>query len=168
MNTNRRAFLGGLSALPGLMLPARFALAAEPLKISHQFPGGPTRRAISGTASAHVRHRARQAQQRRPQGQRLSRLVADEVNAQFSAVRKGALDMTLIPLPYAGGEIPELNIALMPGLVTSYEQGYAWKKAEIGKALTDLLARQGRDHRDLDLAGRRRRQPKCASSARKT
>ena len=63
-----------------------------------------------------------------------------KVNAQFSAVRKGALDMTLIPLPYAGGEIPELNIALMPGLVTSYEQGYAWKKAEIGQALTDLLA----------------------------
>jgi TRAP-type C4-dicarboxylate transport system substrate-binding protein len=51
--------------------------------------------------------------------------------------------MTLIPLPYAGGEIPELNIALMPGLVTSYEQGFAWKKAEIGKALTDLLADKG-------------------------
>jgi TRAP-type C4-dicarboxylate transport system substrate-binding protein len=31
----------------------------------------------------------------------------------------------------------------MPGLVTSYEQGYAWKKAEIGKALTDLLADKG-------------------------
>jgi TRAP-type C4-dicarboxylate transport system substrate-binding protein len=51
--------------------------------------------------------------------------------------------MTLIPLPYGGGEIPELNIALMPGLVTSYEQGFAWKKAEVGKALTDLLADKG-------------------------
>src|SRR5439155_1569850 len=66
-----------------------------------------------------------------------------KVNAQLSAARKGALDLTLIPLPYGGGEIPELNIALMPGLVTSYEQGFAWKKAEIGKALTDLLADKG-------------------------
>jgi TRAP-type C4-dicarboxylate transport system substrate-binding protein len=66
-----------------------------------------------------------------------------KVNAQFSAMRKGALDMCVLPLPYAGGEVAELNIALMPGLVTSYEQGYAWKKAEIGKALTDLLADKG-------------------------
>ena len=66
-----------------------------------------------------------------------------KVNAQFIAARKGALDMTLIPLPYAGGEVPELNIALMPGVVTFHEQGYAWKKAEVGKALSDLLADKG-------------------------
>jgi TRAP-type C4-dicarboxylate transport system substrate-binding protein len=39
--------------------------------------------------------------------------------------------------------VAELNIALMPGLVTSYEQGYKWKTAEVGKALTDLLADKG-------------------------
>ena len=144
MNTNRRAFLGGLSVLPGLMLPARFALAAEPLKISHQFPGGSDK-------EGDFRHRlcARFAQEldKRSNGALKANVYPGsslmKVNAQFSAVRKGALDMTLIPLPYAGGEIPELNIALMPGLVTSYEQGYAWKKAEIGQALTDLLASKG-------------------------
>lgn len=66
-----------------------------------------------------------------------------KVNAQFGAVRKGALDMTVLPLSYAGGEVPELNISLIPGLVTSYEQGYKWKKAEIGRALTQLLADKG-------------------------
>ena len=37
-----------------------------------------------------------------------------KTNAQFSAMRKGALDMSLYPLPYAGGEVAETNIGLMP------------------------------------------------------
>ena len=66
-----------------------------------------------------------------------------KTNAQFSALRKGALDLSLYPISYAGGEVPELNIGLMPGIVTSYEQGAKWKNAEVGKALTDLLADKG-------------------------
>ena len=147
MNTTRRTLISvvsGLAAAPALMLPARFAFGAEPLKISHQFPGG-------SDAEGDFRHRlcARFAQEidKRSNGALKANVYPGsslmKVNAQFSAVRKGALDMTLIPLPYAGGEVPELNIALMPGLVTSYEQGSAWKKAEVGKALSDLLADKG-------------------------
>ena len=147
MNTTRRTLISvvsGLAAAPALMLPARFAFGAEPLKISHQFPGG-------SDTEGDFRHRlcARFAQEidKRSNGALKANVYPGsslmKVNAQFSAVRKGALDMTLIPLPYAGGEVPELNIALMPGLVTSYEQGYAWKKAEVGKALSDLLADKG-------------------------
>jgi TRAP-type C4-dicarboxylate transport system substrate-binding protein len=36
-----------------------------------------------------------------------------------------------------------VNIGLMPGLVTSYEQGYAWKDAEIGKEFSRMLADRG-------------------------
>jgi TRAP-type C4-dicarboxylate transport system substrate-binding protein len=39
--------------------------------------------------------------------------------------------------------MPEVNIGLMPGLVTSYDQGYAWKNAEVGKELSRLLAEKG-------------------------
>ncbi|MGY4376008.1 TRAP-type C4-dicarboxylate transport system substrate-binding protein [Bradyrhizobium sp. i1.3.6] len=46
-------------------------------------------------------------------------------------------------MPYAGGELPETNIGLMPGLVTTYDQGMRWKKAPVGKALTDFLADKG-------------------------
>src|SRR6185503_15460417 len=53
------------------------------------------------------------------------------------------LDMTLYPLNYAGGEVSEYNIGFMPGVVSSYEQGYAWKKAEIGKRLNALMAEKG-------------------------
>ena len=144
MNTTRRTLISGIAAAPALILPARFAFGAEPLKISHQFPGGSDK-------EGDFRHRlcAKFAQEidKRSNGALKANVYPGsslmKVNAQFSAVRKGALDMTLIPLPYAGGEVPELNIALMPGLVTSYEQGYAWKKAEVGKALSDLLADKG-------------------------
>jgi TRAP-type C4-dicarboxylate transport system substrate-binding protein len=66
-----------------------------------------------------------------------------KVNAQFSALRRGALDLSLFPLSYAGGEVPETNIGLMPGLVTSYEQAYSWKNAEVGKLLAQILADKG-------------------------
>jgi TRAP-type C4-dicarboxylate transport system substrate-binding protein len=63
--------------------------------------------------------------------------------AQIAALGKGQLDMSLVPLSYAGAELPEVNIGLMPGLVTSYEQGYAWKNAEIGQEFNRLLADRG-------------------------
>src|SRR5439155_586775 len=47
------------------------------------------------------------------------------------------------PLPYAGGELPETNIGLMPGLVSTYDQGLRWKNQPVGKALTDFLADKG-------------------------
>ena len=55
-----------------------------------------------------------------------------KTNAQFSAMRKGALDISLYPLPYAGGEVAETNIGLMPALVPSYEVGAQWKGSEVG------------------------------------
>jgi TRAP-type C4-dicarboxylate transport system substrate-binding protein len=58
-------------------------------------------------------------------------------------MRKGALDISLYPLPYAGGELPETNIALMPGLVSTYDQGMHWRTSPVGKALADFLADKG-------------------------
>lgn len=63
--------------------------------------------------------------------------------AQFSALRRGALDMTAYPLAYAGGEVPEVNIGLMPCLVTTYEQGMAWKTQPVGQELTSVLDKRG-------------------------
>jgi TRAP-type C4-dicarboxylate transport system substrate-binding protein len=66
-----------------------------------------------------------------------------KTNAQFSSMRKGALDMSLVPLSYAGGEVAETNIGLMPALVPSYEVGAAWKTAEVGKLMTKVLEDKG-------------------------
>ena len=66
-----------------------------------------------------------------------------KTNAQFSALRKGALDFSLYPLAYAGGEVPAINLGLMPCLVTSYEQGAKWKDAAVGKSLARIAEEKG-------------------------
>jgi TRAP-type C4-dicarboxylate transport system substrate-binding protein len=140
---SRRHILASALAAPAIL---RFgpAQAATTLKISHQFPGGTIdqgdfRDRLTRMFAAEVSKRSG------------GEIAADvypnssliKVNAQFSAMRKGALDLSLFPLPYAGGELPEVNIGLMPGLVSNYDQGLSWKTKPVGKALTDFLADKG-------------------------
>ncbi|WP_242370747.1 TRAP transporter substrate-binding protein DctP [Anaeromyxobacter sp. SG26] len=142
----RRNLLFGMLASPALALVGRRALAAgtTELKISHQFPGGTL---TDGDFRDRLCRRFAAEIAKRTNGALTGTVYPSsslmKVNAQFSAARKGALDMSLFPLSYAGGEVPELNIGLMPGVVTSYEQGMAWKHGEVGKYLTDLLADKG-------------------------
>lgn len=139
----RRAVIGALAATPLLYLKSTQAQTAA-IKISHQFPGG-------SLSEGDFRDRlcrmfALEVEKRTKGGLKFEVYPGSSLmktNAQFSSMRKGALDMSLVPLAYAGGEVPELNIGLMPGLVTSYEQGYAWKTAEVGKELTKLLSDKG-------------------------
>jgi TRAP-type C4-dicarboxylate transport system substrate-binding protein len=139
----RRRILGAMAASPLLSVQSVWAQTSS-LKISHQFPGGTItegdfRDRLCRMFGAEVEKRTKGA------------LKFDiypgsslmKTNSQFSAMRKGALDLSLVPLSYAGGELPEVNIGLMPGLVTSYEQGYGWKNAEVGKELNKFLLDKG-------------------------
>jgi TRAP-type C4-dicarboxylate transport system substrate-binding protein len=146
VNKTRRTLVAGLGSMPLASLPGHPVLAAEAvnLKISHQFPGGSD---TEGDFRDRLCRRFAKEIEKRSNGALKATVYPGsslmKVNAQFSSMRKGALDMTLLPMSYAGGEVPELNINLLPGIVTTYEQGYAWKKAEIGKQLTELLASKG-------------------------
>lgn len=117
---------------------------ATTLKISHQFPGGTIKEGdfrdrLTQMFAAEVEKRTKGAVKFEIYpGSSLMK-----TNAQFSSMRKGALDMALIPLSYAGGEIPEVNIGLMPGLVVSYEQAYGWKNKPVGVELDRLLKEKG-------------------------
>lgn len=117
---------------------------ARDLKISHQFPGGTI---SEGDFRDRLCRMFAQEIAKRTNGELTATVYPGaslmKVNAQFSAMRKGALDMSLFPVSYAGGEVPELNIGLMPGVVTSYEQGAAWKKAEVGKLFEKILRDKG-------------------------
>lgn len=144
MRLTRRLAVGSLLAAPALLGSRNARAATRTLKISHQFPGGTidqgdfrdrlTRRFAADVAK---RSNGELAFEFYP-GSSLMKTVA-----QFSAVRRGALDLSLYPLAYAGGEVPEVNIGLMPALVSSYAQGMAWKTSEIGRQLTDLLDKRG-------------------------
>src|ERR1700759_620461 len=144
MLTRRHVIATAIAAPAILRLGTGTAKAATTLKISHQFPGGTIDKGDFRD--------------------RLCRMFAEEVNklskgaitaeiyrnssiiktnAQSAAMRKGALALSLYPMPYAGGELPETNIGLMPGLVSTYDQGLKWKNQPIEKALTDFLADKG-------------------------
>jgi len=146
MNVSRRRLIAGaIATVPVALAGSRaFAQAPTTLKISHQFPGGTI---DSGDFRDRlVRKFAADVEKRTNGGLKFdiypnSSLV--KVNSQFSALRKGALDMSLVPISYSGGEVPETNIGLLPALVPSYEVGSKWKNAEVGKFLSQVLADKG-------------------------
>src|ERR1700729_42076 len=142
--TRRHVLASAIAAPAILRLGTGTAHAATTLKISHQFPGGSIDKGDFRDRMCRV-FAAELA--KRTGGEIAADIYPNssliKTNAQFSAMRKGALDISLYPLPYAGGELPETNFGLMPGLVSTYEQGMNWKKNPIGKALTDFLADKG-------------------------
>ena len=145
MLISRRNTALGLLAAPALLRSSGARAAdARVLKISHQFPGGTIDqgdfrdRMVRRFAAAVAEKTGGSLSFEIYPGSSLMKTVA-----QFSALRRGALDMSLYPLAYAGGEVPEVNVGLMPCLVTSYAQGLAWKTAPIGKELEALLDKRG-------------------------
>jgi len=128
-----------LVAVPG-------ALGQQPkiVKISHQFPGGTL---DEGDFRDRLVRKFAQEVEKKTGGQLKFEIYPAsslmKAVPQFKALSTGALDMTLYPLAYAGGEVPEVNIGLMPALVTNYEQGLRWKDAPIGKELARILDDKG-------------------------
>src|SRR5450432_557592 len=146
MLVSRRRFVAGaLASVPvALGAPHAFAQAGTTLKISHQFPGatgneGDFRDRLCKQFAADVEKRTNGALKFEVYPN--SSLM--KVNTQFASLRRGALDMSLVPISYAGGEVQELNIGLMPALVPSYAVGAQWKNAEVGKMFSQIVAEKG-------------------------
>ena len=111
------------------------AASAEELRLSHQW------------SNNDIRHQVAQ-------------MVADEVKAanvdltirifgskslfkpreQYRPVSRGQLDMTLIPLSYAGGQQPAYNLKLMPGLVKNHDHAARLSGSPFMKAIEAKMA----------------------------
>ena len=145
MSISRRRFVTAASAAVPFLLLSRHGFAqGTTLKISHQFPGGTLeqgdfRDRLCRIFAQEVEKRTKGA----VKGQVYAGSSLMKTNAQFSAMRKGALDLSFYPLSYAGGEVPETNIGLMPGLVPSYDVGSRWKTSDVGKQLDQLMLDKG-------------------------
>jgi TRAP-type C4-dicarboxylate transport system substrate-binding protein len=144
MLISRRNVMAGALAAPALMASGRLASAAQTLKISHQFPGGTI---DEGDFRDRLCRKFGAELEKRTNGAVVAQIYPNaslmKTVAQFSAMRKGALDISLYPISYAGGEFAELNIGLMPGLVSSYRQGAAWKTSAVGQKFASFLAEKG-------------------------
>src|SRR5258708_3307775 len=143
---NRRHVLVGALAAPAVIAVSRLGSAApvQTLKISHQFPGGTI---DEGDFRDRLCRKFAAELEKRTSGAVATQIYPNsslmKTVAQFSAMRKGALDISLYPISYAGGEFAELNIGLMPGLVSSYRQGAAWKTSAVGQQIAALLSAKG-------------------------
>src|ERR1700736_5347301 len=146
MSISRRTILTGALAAPAVIAAARLGSAApaQTLKISHQFPGGTI---DEGDFRDRLCRKFAAELEKRTDGAIAAQVYPNsslmKTVAQFSAVRKGVLDLSLYPISYAGGEFADLNIGLMPGLVSSYKQGGAWKQAQVGQKFSQFLGSKG-------------------------
>jgi TRAP-type C4-dicarboxylate transport system substrate-binding protein len=120
------------------------ARAETVIKISHQFPAASDE---SGDFRDRLARKFAAEVEKRTKGEIKFQIFPSgslvKATAQFSALRKGTLDMSVLPLAYGGGEVPEVNLTLMPATITSYEQAYRWKDAPIGKELEKILDAKG-------------------------
>jgi TRAP-type C4-dicarboxylate transport system substrate-binding protein len=66
-----------------------------------------------------------------------------ESTEQYDAMMQGSVDMSVFPLDYASGRVPDFSVTLMPALVRNHEQAQAWQDAEIGKRLEEVLDENG-------------------------
>jgi TRAP-type C4-dicarboxylate transport system substrate-binding protein len=122
------------AAMTALMTTASIAGAAE-LRLSHQW------------SNQDVRHQVAQ-------------IVADEVAAadvdleirifgsqslfkareQYTPLSRGQLDMTVLPLSYAGGQRPAYNLTLMPGLVKNHDHAARLNESPFMESIEATLA----------------------------
>lgn len=141
------AKLGRILGAVLLLSTVSFAAEAQDakvLKISHQFPASQN---DEGDFRDRLCRKFAQEVESRTGGKIKFEIHPNsslvKATSQVSALRKGALDLSLVPLAYGGGEIPAVNITLMPALVSSYEEGMRWKDAPIGKELDKILEEKG-------------------------
>src|ERR1700753_2828732 len=124
MLTRRHVIATAVAAPAILRLGTGTAHAATTLKISHQFPGGTIDK---GDFRDRLCRMFAEQISKRSGGELAGEIYPNsslvKTNAQFSAMRKGALDISLYPMPYAGGELAETNSGLMAGRVLTCDEG---------------------------------------------
>ena len=60
---------------------------------------------------------------------------------QYKPLSRGQLDMTVFPLSYAGGQRPEFNLTLMPGLVKNHDHAARLNDSEFMGDIKALMAK---------------------------
>jgi TRAP-type C4-dicarboxylate transport system substrate-binding protein len=59
---------------------------------------------------------------------------------QYTPLSRGQLDMTVLPLSYAGGQQPAYNLTLMPGLVKNHDHAARLNNSPFMEALEEKMA----------------------------
>lgn len=109
------------------------------LKVSHQFPAGDVRDRMCRLFGEMVTERTN-GELKFEYYPNASLVKPKE---QWDAMRHGGLDISLFPLDYASGKIPQLSITLMPCTVQNLKQAVSWRNKPIGKKIDALMLDEG-------------------------
>jgi hypothetical protein len=63
--------------------------------------------------------------------------------AQLDALQAGTLEMSVFPMSYAVGKVPEMSATIMPGTITSYDHAMRLKGSDFHKKLQELANKNG-------------------------
>lgn len=117
---------------------------AQVLKISHQWPGGTLEKGDFRDRMCRIF--AQKVEERTSGALKFEIYPASVLfkpGAQYDAMLKGALDMSVFPLDYAAGKVPQFSITLMPCIVKDHHQAMRWKDAPIGKEIERICEDNG-------------------------
>ena len=114
------------------------------LRLSHQWPQATS---DSGDFRALIAQRFAEQVKQKTNGEVEVKIYPNaslvEPTEQYKAMSRGALDMSVFPLDYASGEVPQFSATLMPSLVKSHKQAQMWQDAEIGKRVIEMTESNG-------------------------
>jgi len=108
---------------------------AETLRLSHQWSGTDIRHKVAeivaeGVAAADVDLEI----------QIFGSQSLFKAREQYRPLSRGQLDMTVLPLSYAGGQQPAFNLTLMPGLVKNHDHAARLSESPFMAALEEKMA----------------------------
>jgi len=117
--TPKRWALVAVALLLGAIALKPFPAAAVELKISHQFAEADARNELAVEFASKV--------EKATAGAVTFKVFPSSAlfkpNAQYDAMLKGALDMSIFPLAYASGKVPEFESTLMPCIIPGVDEG---------------------------------------------
>ncbi len=123
----------------GMLTIASSMVSAAELKISHQFSESDARHHLAVEFAKKV--------EKATAGAVSFKIFPSsslfKAGAQYEAMLKGALDLSVYPLAYASGKVPELDITLMPCIIADVDEGMAWRNKEIGRRVEKICEDKG-------------------------
>lgn len=120
------------------------AAGAAVLKISHQWPGGTLEKGDFRDRLCRIF--AKKVEEKTAGALKFEihpASVLFKPVPQYDAMLKGALDMSVFPLDYAAGKVPQFSITLMPCIVKDHHHAMRWKGAAIGKEIEKICEENG-------------------------
>ena len=123
-----------VSAAIGAALVSSVASAAE-LRLSHQWSTKDVRHKVAEIVANHVKDANVDLEIKIFPSKSLFK-----PREQYKPLSRGQLDMTVLPLSYAGGQQPSYNLTLMPGLVKNHDHAARLNYSPFMDAVQEKMA----------------------------